>query len=73
MIGGNRFEHPQPGFLARLAVGPQLERFTLKDNKFVSTEVGFLDLYPAIYETFTPAVYSFQVLFCWPQNQFPEL
>ena len=62
MIVGNRCEHPQPGFLAGLRVGPQLQLFNLTGNKFVSTEAGFLDLDPVVYETYTPDVYKFEAI-----------
>jgi hypothetical protein len=63
VLVGNRFENPQPGFLAGLGVNPQLKLFNMTRNKFVSTEAGFLDLDPVIYETYTPAVYHFQEIY----------
>ncbi len=59
-IVGNRFEHPQPGFLSELGVGPGLERWRMVDNRFLSIEAGFLNLNPVVYETYSPEVYTLQ-------------
>jgi hypothetical protein len=59
-IVGNRFEHPQPGFLSEVGVGAGLQRWRLADNRFLSIEAGFLNLNPVVYETYSPVVYTFQ-------------